>query len=117
MLPVHLKYLVPPLDPISRGQCSQWSAGYRILNLWELCGVTRDIPRACLGLQGMKWGVNPWGTTLFLILWLSLSDLSLFSRDLNSFSKLVLPPLQVPDTDLWLFAETGITMRKTMLCI
>lgn len=26
----------------------------RILNLWELCGVTRDTPRACLGLLGMK---------------------------------------------------------------
>lgn len=41
MLPVHLKDLVLPSDPISRGQCSQWSAGYRILNLWELHGVKR----------------------------------------------------------------------------
>lgn len=41
MLPVHLKYLVPPSDPISRGQHSQWSAGYRILNPWEIHGVKR----------------------------------------------------------------------------
>lgn len=29
---------------VSIGQCSQWSAGHRILNLWELHGVTRDRP-------------------------------------------------------------------------
>lgn len=64
-------------------------------------------------LQGMKWAVNPEGATFPLIPWLSLSHLFLSS----SLSKLILPPLQVPDTDLWLFAETEITMRKTMLCI
>lgn len=52
-------------------------------------------------------------STFSLILCLSLSHLFLSS----SFSRLILLPLQVPDTDLWLFAETEITMRKTMLCI
>lgn len=76
--------------------------------------------RVPAGLWVPLWtGLCKVGCKLYflLIFGLSLSDLSFFSRDLNSFSKLILPPLHIPDTDLWLFAETEITMRKTMLCI